>query len=156
MLPEFEDFWNSDEHRNFVDSLGGQHLRALRDLLFLAALADDMVSFQERADLAAALEGLPGLEELMEFDTAATVDHIDDLYAAHEERGDILLEELLEDLGDENDRKHAFKVAVVLMATNELDDDEESFARHLADLIDLNPVFVDTTIEEFKARARRA
>ena len=44
------EFWDSDEHRDFAESLNVDRVDALRDLLLLAALADELFTLEERVE----------------------------------------------------------------------------------------------------------
>ena len=148
---QFETFWTSPAHRAFVEALDGQHVRALRDILLLAALADDIFTMQERVELSIALGEASGLGDELEFQTTPMIDHIDDLYAEYEERGEALLGELLHTLGEEF-RHHALRASIVLMSTHGLVPSEEAFALRLADLMGVADHEFEKMLEEIESR----
>lgn len=143
MNPVHTEFWDGPDHREFITALSVDRVEALRDLLLIAALVDELFTLEERAELAYALHDLPGLSELLELETADAVDHIDELYARHAEEGDRLLEELLARLGDGLNLSHALEAVVVLMATNDNEFCEAQFARRLGVIMDVPDDFVD-------------
>lgn len=150
MSAEFENFWNSPPHKSFVSALDGRPVRALRDILLLATLADDILTMQERAEVTVALGNASGLGDSLDFQTAAVVDHIDELYAEHEERGDELLHALLGKLGEEH-REHALVCTLVLMLTHGLEESEKAFAKKLATLMEISDSRYDELVEHVTA-----
>ncbi len=143
------DFWESPAHREFVEALSLDRQDALRDLLLVGALIDDLFTHEERVELAHALRSLPGLDGTLEFDTATAVDHVDDVYARYKAEGDSYLEELLARLGGALDLSHALEAVVVLMATNDNGQHEGLFARRLGVLMDVPDEFVDDLLHRF-------
>lgn len=147
--PENPDFWNSDDYREFVAGLSEDRVEALRDLLLIAALVDELLTLEERVEIAHALQELPGLDHTAEFDSAEAIDHIDDLYDRYAEQGDELLEELIERLGDVLNLSHALEAVVVLMATNDNEFGEANFARRLGVLMDVPDTFVEDLLDRY-------
>ena len=142
------ELWHSKEHEAFSESLDEDQGEALRDLLLLATLADDVLTNTERVDVAIALAEVPGLE-VLDFDSVELIDYVDDLYDRHAEEGGLLVADLLERLGeDEGTLAHAFRVITFVMRSHGLVQDEERFARHVAALMGLDRSFVEEVIAE--------
>lgn len=143
-------FWDSANHRAFVESLSIDRVEALRDLMLIGALVDEIFTIEERLEVARALHDLPGLEEdSLAFEDADTIDHVDDLYARYHAEGDALLQELLARLGDNLDLSHALEAVVVLMSTNNTERKESLFARRLGVLMDVPDEFVDDLLRRY-------
>lgn len=141
------DFWESDEYREFVESLNVDRVDALRDLLIVAALHDELFTVEERAELSHALQGLPGMEGTTQFDTAEAIDHVDEVYDRYHEDHDAYLEQLLVRLGDSLDLSYALEAVVVLLANNDRQSSEANFARRLGVLMDVQDEFVEELLE---------
>ena len=149
MDPLHAEFWESHVHRDFVEALSVDRVDALRDLLLLAALADDLFTLEERMELAVALHDLPGLEGSIDFETAGAIDHVDALYIQHAEEGDHLLDVLLARMGDDVNLSHALEALIVLMSTNDTDQKESLFARRVGVLMELEDEFVDALLTKY-------
>lgn len=139
------DFWETAEHRAFVEATDEDRAEALRDLLLLASLADDMLTNDERVDIAISLAKIPGL--VMDFDSAELIDHIDDLYAKHEEEGGLLVADLVERLGEDEDYLvHALRIVTAVVESNNVVPDEERFVRLFGALGGIDDDVVDRVL----------
>jgi hypothetical protein len=150
MDPDHAAFWDSADHRNFVENLNIDRVEALRDLMIVSAMIDEILSTEEREDVAYALHDLPGVpDEWTRFDSAAMVDHVDHLYVRHARDGDHLLEELFVRIGDALDLSHALEAVVVLLATNRREPGEAQFIRRLGVLMDVQDEFVENLLARY-------
>ena len=145
----FAEFWDSATHREFVEALSIDKLDALRDLMLVAALLDELFTLEERVEIAYALHGLKGVEPLEDFSNAEAVDHVDALYDRYHNEGDVLLQELIARLGDALDLSHALEAVIVLMATNDQELQEANFARRLGVLMDVPDDFVESVLQRY-------
>ncbi len=136
---------------DFVRALDRTQGEALRDLLLLATLSDDMLTNEERVDLALTLARIGELE-VFDFDTAEAVDHIDDLHERHSREAGLLVTDLLEALGEEPDiRRPVFDIIVNVMRSHGIVEDEERFARHVGALMELPRDHVDRILDDARA-----
>ena len=150
MDPAHAAFWDSEPHRSFVENLNIDRVEALRDLMLISAMIDEILSPQEREEVAYALHDLPGVpSEWTRFDSAAMVDHIDDLYVRHSREGDELLQKLFVRIGDTLDLSHALEAVTVLLATNQREASEAQFVRRLGVLMDVPDEFVEDLLERY-------
>lgn len=132
-MGEFLERLTNSAHTAFIESLDSREAAALRDLLLLASLADDVLTPEERVDIAGALGEIPGLSGTLDFETSDLIDHIDTLFARHEQNPDEVLGEILERLGPEDsNRRHAFRLITHVVSSDGLEEREEQFLRRFA------------------------
>jgi tellurite resistance protein len=148
---DLKSLWQESTHRNFAESLTPTQAAGLRDLMLIAGLADDMLTAQERAEIAGALAELPGLSGTLDFQTADLIDHIDELYARHEEDSQAVLDDIARDLGDDDTRERAFGLALHLMKSDGFLRSEETFARSVASAFGLQTEIVDEMIDQVRS-----
>ncbi len=146
---DLDSIWEDAAHRNFAESLNSRQAAALRDLLLVTGFADDVLTPQERAEIAGALAEVPGLSGTLDFGPDDLRDHIDALYARNEEDSDAVLTEISKGLKNLATRKRAFALALALMQSDDFAQPEERFALQIAAAFDLD----DQTVEEALAQA---
>ena len=143
------DFWETAEHQSFVDATDPDRAEAFRDLVLLASLADDILTNEERVDIALSFGKIPGI--VLDFDSTELVDHIDDLHARKMRDAGLLVADLAERLGeDEAYNLHALRIISFVVRSHGFVPDEERFVRLFATLVGLEPAIVDGVVEEIR------
>lgn len=148
MAVDIEKLLRSDTHREFVAALDSTQAKAMLDLLLVASLADDIVTVEEREDIATAFDEHPDLAGTLDLFSYPLIDYIDALAERWRDDSEGLLEEITEGLGDGAAREQALGTAVYLMRSDSLVEQERALVHRLAERWDLPDGFVRAALIE--------
>jgi hypothetical protein len=145
---DIEKLLRSDAHREFVASLSSVQAKAMLDLLLVGSLVDDIVTIEERHDIARTFTEHPDLSGMLDLFSAPLIDHIDALAGRWNHEPEAVLDEITEGLGDRDTLENALGATIFVMRTDQLVDAERAFVRELAERWELDPAFVQAALIE--------
>ncbi len=148
MAVDIEKLLRSEAHSEFVASLNPAQSKAMLDLLLVASLADDIITVDERTDIARAFTQHPDLKGTLNLFSSPLIDYIDALAAHWRDDPDAILTAITEGLDDAATREKALSAAVFVMRTDELVEEERGLIRKLAELWDIDRDFVQAALIE--------
>lgn len=148
MSVDIEKLLRSDTHREFIAALEARQAKAMLDLLLIASLADDIVTVEERTDIATAFTEHPDVAGTLDLFASPLIDYIDAIAARWRDEPEALVDEISDGLGDTPTREQALSAAMYVMRTNEFVEEERALIRMLAERWELGPDFVRAALIE--------
>lgn len=127
-----ERIWNNAIHRSFIEGLDSVQSKALLELLLIAAGADDSVTHDEQAEIRRALAELPAFQPAaVDLADGTAAENVDRFVADYAADPDATLDAIVEALGDDAARRHAFRTTVQFLEADGFAPGEEIFVRTL-------------------------